>query len=115
MKGLRLASIAVAAIAPALVFAASAHADPDTDFANELHTYGIYGQKDYNAWIAKITCKRLDNGTDLDADKSAKFVFLQLPKGSNTEQAWQFLGAALRTYCPDKLPVLSAAAQQSQQ
>ncbi len=26
-----------------------AHADPDTDFANqlELHTYGIYGQKDY--------------------------------------------------------------------
>ena len=84
MKGLRLASIAAAAIAPALVFAAPAHADPDMDFANELHTYGIYGQKDYNAWIGKITCKRLYNGTDLDADKSAKFVFLQLPKGSTT-------------------------------
>ena len=112
MKGLRLASIAAAAIAPALVFAAPAHADPAVDFANELHTYGIYGQKDYNAWIGKITCKRLYNGTDLDADKSAKFVFIQLPKGSNTEQAWQFLGAALRTYCPDKLPVLAAAAQQ---
>jgi hypothetical protein len=110
MKGLRLASIAAAAIAPALVFAAPAHADPDVDFANELHTYGIYGQKDYNAWIGKITCKRLYNGVDRDADKSAKFVFLQLQKGSTTEQAWQFLGAALRTYCPDQLPVLERAA-----
>jgi hypothetical protein len=110
MKGLRLASIAAAAFAPALVFAAPAHADPDVDFANELHTYGIYGQKDYNAWIGKITCKRLYNGVDQDADKSAKFVFLQLQKGSTTEQAWQFLGAALRTYCPDQLPVLERAA-----
>jgi len=92
--------------------AGPAHADPDTDFANALHTYGIYGQKDYNAWIGKITCKRLDNGLDQDADKSAKFVFLQLPKGSTTEQAWQFLGASLRYYCPDKLPVLDAAAHQ---
>ena len=112
MKGMRLASLAAAAIAPALVFAAPAYADPDTDFANELHTYGIYGQKDYNAWIGKITCKRLDNGLDQDANKSAKFVFQQLPKDSTTEQAWQFLGASLRTYCPDKLPVLDAAAHQ---
>jgi len=43
---------------------------------------------------------------------SAKFVFQQLPKDATTAQAWQFLGAALRTYCPDKLPVLQAAAQQ---
>ena len=112
MTGIRLASIAAAAIAPALMFAAPARADPDTDFARELHTYGIYGQKDYNAWIGKITCKRLDNGVDQDADKSAKFVFDQLQRGSTTAQAWQFLGAALRTYCPDKLPVLQAAAQQ---
>lgn len=112
MKATRLASIAAAAIAPALVFAAPAHADPDTDFANELHVYGIYGQKDYNAWIGKIACKRLTNGVDQDADKSAKFIFLQLEKGSTTEQAWQFLGAALRTYCPDKLPILEAAARQ---
>jgi Protein of unknown function (DUF732) len=112
MKGTRLALIAAAAVAPALVFAAPAHADPDTDFANELHTYGIYGGKDYNAWIGKIACKRLNNGLDQDAEKSAKFVFAQLEKGSTTEQAWQFLGAALRTYCPDKLPVLQAAAQQ---
>jgi len=62
MTGIRLASIAAAAIAPALLFAAPAHADPDTDFAREPHTYGIYGQKDYIAWIGKITCKRLSNG-----------------------------------------------------
>ena len=54
--------------------AAPAQADIDTDFANELHTYGIYGQKDYNAWIGKLTCKRLDNGLDADAYKSAQFV-----------------------------------------
>jgi hypothetical protein len=89
-----------------------AHADPDTDFANELHTYGIYGQKDYNAWIGKITCKRLYNGLDQDAEKSAKFVFTQLPKGSTTEQAWQFLGAAINTYCPEQAPVLQRAAGQ---
>ena len=111
MRATRLGSIAIAAIAAALMCAAPAHADPDTDFANELHTYGIYGQKDYNAWIGKITCKRLYNGLDQDANKSANFVFTQLEKGSTTAQAWQFLGAALRTYCPDKLPVLQAAAQ----
>jgi len=103
-----LASIMTAAVA----LAAPAHADPDVDFANELHTYGIYGQKDYNAWIGKITCQRLDNGLDKDAGMSAKFVFRQLGKDATTAQAWQFLGAALRTYCPDKLPVLQAAAQQ---
>ena len=112
MKGIRLASIAAATIVPALVFAAPAHADPDVDFANELHTYGIYGQKDYNAWIGKITCKRLYNGLDQDAFKSAQFIKTNLPKDTTTEQAWQFLGAALRTYCPDKLSVLEAAAQQ---
>jgi len=112
MNGKHLASIAAAVIAPALVLAAPAHADPDTDFANELHTYGIYGQKDYNAWIGKIACKRLYNGLDQDADKSAKFVFTQLEKGSTTAQAWQFLGAALRTYCPDKMSILQAAAGQ---
>ena len=112
MKGLRLASIVSAVVAPALVWAAPAHADPDTDFANELHTYGIYGQKDYNAWIGKIACKRLDTGLDPDAYKLAAFISAQLQKGQqSTEQSWQFLGAALRTYCPDKMPVLEAAAQ----
>ena len=40
---------------------------PDTDFYNELHIYGIYGEKDYNAWIGKIACKRLWNNLDHDA------------------------------------------------
>jgi hypothetical protein len=44
MKAMRFASIVATAIAPAMIFAAPAQADPDTDFANELHTYGIYGQ-----------------------------------------------------------------------
>jgi Protein of unknown function (DUF732) len=100
-----------AVVAAAVALAVPAHADPDTDFANELHTYGIYGQKDYNAWIGKIACKRLYTGVDQDAYKSAAFVNMQLQKGSNTEQSWQFLGAALRTYCPDKMPVLEAAAR----
>ena len=107
MKSL-IAGIALAAAG--LVFAVPAQADPDTDFANELHTYGIYGPKDYNAWIGKIVCKRLHNGVDQDAYKSAQFVFNNLQKGSTTEQSWQFLGAALRTYCPDQLPVLERAA-----
>ena len=72
--------------------------------------HGIYGGKDYNAWIGKIACERLDNGVDADAGKSAKFVLLQLEKDSTTKQVWQFLGAALRTYCPEKLPILDAAA-----
>ena len=115
MKATRLASTVLTAIAiavPAQVLAAPAHADPDTDFQNELHIYGIYGQKDYNAWIGKITCKRLYNGVDQDAYGSAKFILAQLEKDSTTEQAWQFLGAALRTYCPDKLPVLQHVAGQ---
>jgi Protein of unknown function (DUF732) len=101
----------IAVVAAAVALAAPAHADPDVDFANELHTYGIYGQKDYNAWIGKIACKRLYSGVDQDAYKSAAFVNMQLQNGSTTEQSWQFLGAALRTYCPDKMPVLEAAAR----
>ena len=100
--------VGIVAAAAALVLAAPANADVDTDFTNELHLYGIYGQKDYNAWIAKITCKRLNRGVDATAADSAKFVHDQLVKDTTTEQAWQFLGAGLRLYCPDKLPLLQA-------
>jgi Protein of unknown function (DUF732) len=116
MKAKRLASTvatAIALVVPTLAFSAPVHADPDTDFYNELHIYGIYGEKDYNAWIGKITCKRLYNGIDKDAYGSAKFILAQLHKDSTTEQAWQFLGAALRTYCPEKLPVLQQVAGQA--
>jgi uncharacterized protein DUF732 len=103
--------LGIGCLAAGLVFAAPAHADVDTNFNNELHTYGIYGQKDRNAWIGKLTCKRLHNGLDVDAYKSAWFVQTNLDKDTTTEQAWQFLGSALRTYCPDKMPILQQAAQ----
>lgn len=103
--------IGAAAVVMALGCAAPAAADPDTNFANELHTYGIYGPKDYNAWIGKITCKRLYTGVDRDVFASATFVHNQLDKDATTDQAYQFLAAGLRTYCPDKLPVLDQAAR----
>ena len=106
----RIVIAGVAALA-ALVTAAPAQADPDTDFTNQLHVYGIYGQKDYNAWIGKIMCKRLNRGLDKDAFASAKFVSDQLNKGTTTEQSWQFLGAAINFYCPDKTHVLAQAAE----
>ncbi len=107
----RLLGVGISLAAAALLSAAPAQADVDTDFSNELQIYGIYGQKDYNAWIGKITCKRLNKGLDTDANMSAQFVHNQLVKDSTTEQAWQFLGAALRSYCPDKLPILEQAAR----
>ncbi len=103
--------VGICLAAAALVSAAPAQADVDTDFSNELQIYGIYGQKDYNAWIGKITCKRLYKGLDKDANMSAQFVHNQLVRHSTTEQAWQFLGAALRSYCPEKLPILDQAAR----
>lgn len=103
--------IGVAAVAAALLTASPAAADPDTAFTNELNAYGIYGQKDYNAWIGKITCKRITTGVDANAFESADFVRNQLEKDTTTEQAWKFLAAGLRTYCPDKLAILDQARQ----
>ena len=102
-----LASITAAAV----TLAAPAHADVDTDFANQLHIYGIYGQKDYNAWLAKITCNRLGNGLDNSAEKSAVFLSHNLPRGTDTAQTWQFLAAAIDSYCPEHQPVLAAVAE----
>ncbi len=109
MKGLGLATIVVAA---ALTLAAPAHADVDTDFANQLHSDGIYGQRDYNAWLGKITCDRLGRGLDADAYASTSFISKNLPRQSTTAQAWQFLGAAINFYCPDLMPVLQRVAEQ---
>lgn len=89
---------------------APARADVDTDFATELHAYGIYGPRDYNAWLAKITCERLEAGVDHNAFDSTRFLTTNLTRGSTTQQSWQFLSAALTTYCPEQLPVLSDAA-----
>jgi hypothetical protein len=110
MNAFRFAASCAAAAAVALAVAAPAQADPDTDFANELHTFGIYGPKDYNAWIGKIACKRMYTGTDANPVASMRFVGEQLPKGSTQVQSWQFLGSAIKYYCPEKLPVLQSAA-----
>jgi len=102
---------AAAAVTAAVMAAAPAQADPDIYFADQLHSFGIYGQRDYNAWLGKITCKRLAMGVDGDAYASAAFVSRNLDRDSTQSQAWQFVGAALSTYCPDKIGVLQAASQ----
>ena len=101
-------------LAAMVALAAPAYADPDADFANQLHGYGIYGPRDYNAWLGKITCERLHNGLDTTADKSASFALINLPRGTTTGQSYQFLAAAIGTYCPDQVPVLTAAAARHQ-
>ena len=105
------AVIVAGAAASAITLAAPAHADPDIAFADQLHEFGIYGQRDYNAWIGKITCQRLARGVDADAYAAATFVGRNLPRDSTAAQAMQFLGAAIGTYCPDQVGVLQSAAQ----
>ena len=101
---------AIAAFAVATVAAGPAHADPDTDFANELHTYGIYGPKDYNAWIGKIECKRLHTGVDANATEAAVFLKTNLPRGSSEQSIYQFLSAGINYYCPEERPVVDSLA-----
>ena len=110
MKGPILA--VTAAVALALAAPTPAHADVDTDFANTLHAYGIYGQRDYNAWIGKLSCKRLRTGLDGDAYAAQHFVSNQLDRHASAAQGWQFLGLAISTYCPDQMPVLQRASVQ---
>jgi hypothetical protein len=107
--GKRLCALATVAAA-AVALAVPAHADVDTDFANQLHGYGVYGQRDYNAWLAKIACERLGNELDTNAEKSAQFLSHNLPRDTSTAQTRQFLGAAIGTYCPDRTPVLTSVA-----
>jgi hypothetical protein len=108
MKGMRFAAI----VAVAISLAAPAHADVDTDFANQLHTYGIYGPRDYNAWLGKIVCDRLHRRVDANAFDSTHFVAANLPRGSTQVQTWQFFGTAISYYCPDQTPALENVAAQ---
>jgi hypothetical protein len=110
MKSAKLAGLASITAAAMVALAAPVHADVDTDFANQLHVYGVYGPRDYNAWLGKISCNRLGNGTDADAYQSAAFLSKNLPQGTTTAQTWQFLNTAITTYCPDQIPVLTSAA-----
>jgi hypothetical protein len=113
---MRLAKLSVLAMVAAgmVTLAAPTHADPDTDFANQLHGHGIYGPLDYNAWLGKITCERLHNGVDTTAEKSAHFALANLPRNTTTAQSYQFLAAAISTYCPDQVPILTSAAARHQ-
>ena len=101
----------VLAVVAGLTLAAPAAADPDIDFADTLHGFGIYGPRDYNAWLGKIACKRIARGVDTTAYASANFIERNLQAGSTSTQALQFLGAAINTYCPDQVGLLQAAAQ----
>lgn len=112
MKRAIVAGTLAALTAISMVWTAPAHADVDTEFADALHGYGIYGQRDFNAWLAKITCKRLTTGVDADASASAVFLSRNLAPGSSTEQIWQFLGAAIPRYCPPHTPALIVMAQE---
>jgi hypothetical protein len=103
-----MAAAVLAAIGTAT--AAPAAADVDTDFASHLHGHGIYGQRDYNAWLGKLTCKRLTTHLDANAFESASFVSQNMPTTTTTDQAWLFLGAAISTYCPEQTPALESAA-----
>jgi Protein of unknown function (DUF732) len=113
MRLTKLSVLVMVGAAPVTLSAPTA-ADPDTDFANQLHGQGIYGPLDYNAWLGKITCERLHNGLDTTADKSAHFALVNLPRGTTTAQSYQFLAAAISTYCPDQVPILTAAAARHQ-
>ncbi|MCG5434012.1 DUF732 domain-containing protein [Mycobacterium sp. MYCO198283] len=101
----------LATAAAALALAAPANADVDSDFSAQLKTYGIYGQKDLYAWMAKITCKRLRTGLDPDAAAAVTFLNRNLTQ-IDEPQAWQLLGATITYYCPDQTPVWEAAAAQ---
>jgi hypothetical protein len=108
---MKLVGLTTIVAAAGIALAPLAHADVDTDFANQLHTYGIYGPKDFNAWLGKIVCYRLGRGQDADAFASAHFISNNLAR-TTTQQSWQFLAAAIDTYCPDLRPVLDNAAAQ---
>jgi hypothetical protein len=108
MKVMRLAAI----VAVAIVLAAPARADDGTDFANQLHTYGIYGPRDYNAWLAKVMCDRLHKGVDANAFESTHFLAANLPRGTTQVQMWQFFATAISHYCPDQTTDLENVAAQ---
>ncbi len=109
MKAFRLGAFAALAVA-AIGVAAPAQADDyDAPFNAQLHTYGIYGPQDYNAWLGKISCQRIERGVDKDPYKSATFLQRNLPRGTTQGQAFQFLGAALDHYCPEQVGFLQRA------
>lgn len=70
----------------------------------------VFGPRDENAWLAKITCKRLTTRVDGTAFASATFLKTNLARTASTQQVWQFFGATVETYCPEQTPALQSAA-----
>lgn len=103
---MRCTWLALVGAITAMVFAAPACADVDVDFNERLHGHGVYGPRDYNAWLGKIVCKRLDTSVDTDAQQSTRFVARNLPRTYDTEQSRQFVAAAIDFYCAEKQVVL---------
>lgn len=109
MKASLLGAFAAMAVA-AVGLAAPAQADDyDAPFNDQLHSYGIYGPQDYNAWLGKISCQRIERGVDHTAYNSAVFLQRNLPLGTSQGQAYQFLGAALDHYCPEQVGFIQQA------
>ena len=98
--GITTTGLAAAALVVGIAGTAPAAADPsfdrdpDTNFAHQLHTVGIYGQKDYNAWIGKIMCKRIYTNVDPDVFASANFVRRAKLRGRSARNPgrWSVLG-----------------------
>jgi hypothetical protein len=101
MKAPWFAGCAALTVAAAISLAAPAAADPDTDFDNQVNSYGIYGPHDYNPYLAKIVCHRLSVGVDPDAAAASHFLTNNLPRGTTQVQSYQFLGSAISFYCPN--------------
>ena len=94
---MRRTILGIAAVAAGLAFAAPAHADPDTDFTSELHTYGISGQKDYNAWIGKDHLRaqqRRRSGGAVDLRAAARFTESLKRGGHDFRSALAFAATA---------------------
>lgn len=118
MNGTKLATIGAMAAA-AIGLAAPAQAAPpapmapagdyDAPFKVIVNGFGIFGPQDQLAWVAKISCERMDRGVDGDAYKAADFVQHNLPRGTTQGQAFQFLGAGINHYCPRHVNLLQAA------
>lgn len=112
MNGTKLATIgAMSAVAIGLAAPAVAApaGDYDAPFKVEVNGFGIYGPQDQLAWLAKISCERIDRGVDRDAYKAANFLQRNLPRGTTEGQALQFLGAGIHHYCPAHLDLVQAA------
>jgi hypothetical protein len=111
MKGTRLASL-IAMAGAAIALAAPAQADDyDYTFKQTVNRFGVFGPQDQLAWLGKISCDRIGRGVDGDPYKSATFIQRNLPRGTTEGQAFQFLGAAIDHYCPDKVGFIQRAGQ----